>query len=743
MPITGRRGFALLYVIIILFVLFTLSFVLIQSMRQESDQSFRSLEKTVAVYAAECGIEHGIYILQYHRNSDHPVFSSTGGSGGSLTINSRFATEDSFTMSLPLTAPDDARFPDLAAIDLNTEVQALASTRGMEFVPSVESIELDYKTLSTVDNSPERLLKYGALTIRCTASCNRTRVTVESKRRLEIYRTLSIEPDWQFVTLAPTEQKIPARRKYSSSSFLAQYLMVQNGRDAAGNAIPSKIYGENLLVDFNNFQENFNLLFPINPASLIVKLFNDSSDTLCKMGSDTYQGNWIDPAHDSHTDSPLIKYQAHRTALGNFSNLKGYLSEWDATDSFLDDLIDALNPFATGGSRGSIDLTGLPVESTSLPGLLTDFLGSLFGNQTQYTLNSINGNIRRHYGYVKHSEDDDGLFTTLWNAATSIFTSDDTIVVSDEPYLFAIGNDRPTNPRPYDLEVYRRLASHGNGRLFDTPEAFSDHRMSAGSLLFWDDIGGKDYTNVCWFWGWADSYKDEPSDSWWKFWKWGTRNAFEAARRDPQHAINVNGSYFVDGNVYIEGYYRGRGAIVATGNIIIGGALMRHPDDGMITTSAADWLSEGPNNMLQLIALGTRPGDGDKPTGKIIYSPHKYPGRMFETGIFGSIFKDSKQIRVDANLWAKNGVTVETSDRDNADSWSIWGEEDSVITVNGNVICDNLEWEESGAFRTWPDRLIIARFQPWCSIIDYMKANNNVMLNLFPQPDQYRILRED
>jgi Tfp pilus assembly protein PilX len=734
----NRRGFALVYVMVIMGVLFTLSFVLIQTMRHESSQSFRHLEKTIAVFAAECGIEHGIYILQYHRNSDMPYFSAAGGSGQVLEINKKFATQDEFTMELPTNAPDDARFAELKDIDMNTKLQEIATANNMDFVPTIDKIEIEYKTLKTVESSADRLLKYGLLTLRSTATYATTTITVESIRRLEVYRTLSIEPDWQFAVIGDTKSEIPARRKYGAaitggSIFTSQYLIVQNGRDAAGGAVPSKIYGKNLEVCLNNYQSNINIL----PTSQILQMLNASSDTIAKLGSDTYNGNYIDPKHDDNTDSPLIEFQPYRTALGDFEGIDGYLSEWDATDGGLvGAFVGFINPFPTGGSRGSIDFTGLPVESTSIPGILIDFMSSLFGNQTEFKLNSINGDIRRKYGYVEKS---DGIIK--W--AIEALTGADTTIVDDEPYIFAIGTDEPANPKPYDAEVYKKLASHGNGRLFDKPKDFESHRLAAGKLLFWDDIGGKDYNNMVWLWGWAESYKDQPADSLWKFWKWGTRNAFEATRLNAEHALQVNGSYFVDGNVFIEGYYRGRGAVVATGNIIIGGSLMRHPDDGLVSAEAVDWHSDGPNNMLQLIALGTRPAEGGKPTGKIIFAPHKYDSKMFQTGILSSVFSDSQQIRIDANIWCKNGITVENDNRDDPDSWKIWGETDSILTINGNVICENTDWVEDQPYRSWPDGLMIKRFQPWYEILDMMKKSNNVMINLFPQPDQYRIIRSE
>jgi hypothetical protein len=167
---------------------------------------------------------------------------------------------------------------------------------------------------------------------------------------------------------------------------------------------------------------------------------------------------------------------------------------------------------------------------------------------------------------------------------------------------------------------------------------------------------------------------------------------------------------------------------------------MRHPDDGTIDGLAGDWISEGANNMLQLVALGTRAAEAGKPTGKIIIAPHKYDSKMFQTGIVSSVFSDSKQMRIDANIWAKNGMTVEKDGRDDTSIVDlIWGSGgDTFISINGNLIVKNLNWHESGDYKTWPDKLVINRFQRWVEILDIMKKSKNVVINLFPQPDNYK-----
>lgn len=761
-PGQPRQGFAIVYVLVILAVLFTLSWVVVSVMRQESAQSFRHLEKTIATFAAECGVEHAIYILQFHRNSDFPIIDASGGIGKALEINKKFATSDDFTMELPTNAPDDARFDKLKSVDLNTKLQEIATTYKLEFTPEIEKIEIRYKTLKSVDSTPDRLLKYGKLTISCTAKFGHTSMRAESTRRLEVYRTLSVEPDWQFCVLADSPMQIlPGHRKYSAgvissgNKYIPQYFYVNNGRDATGGSAPAKIWAKNLMIDLNNKPDESltDMLF----LSPLAKQFGNASDTMTTLGSGKYDGAWIDSKHDENLESPLIKYQPYRVlGVTLADDIKGYLVEWDIDEARSNDWIKRV--FGSGGSRGAIDLTGVPPDGDFIDKFI-GFLGGLFVKPDKFKLNSINGNILRRYGYFVQLKDDAGFWDKVgsWFKKLTGIEFITRLVKNDPPekkdetnqekYVFDMGTDEPANPLPYDEEVYKRLAAHGNGRLFDKPEHFSDHKLSAGNLLFWDDIGGKDYNNVVWLWGWAKSYKSQPSDSWWKFWKWGTKNAFEAARRDPSFAIPVNGCWFVDGNVYIEGYYRGRGAVVATGNIIIGGSLMRHPDDGTIDTLAADWITEGANNMLQLIALGTRPAEAGKPTGKIIISPHKYPSSMYQTGIVTSIFSNSQQMKIDANCWAKNGITVETDARNDPDKWKLWGEKDSVITINGNLILERVATDMAkiiyAPFEAWPDNLMVNRFQRWIEILEIMKANDNVVVNLFPQPDDFQIYAED
>lgn len=770
------RGFAIAYVVIILAVLFLLSFMLVQMMTHEATYSFKHLEKTVAQFAAECGVEHAIYVLRQHATSD---YKTLGLEKSSLIINEKFATLDDFTMDIPVNCSDDSRFAKLAAVDINQSLAELKDKHKLDATPKIETLKIAYKTLDTIDSSADRLLKFGKLSITCTGSYGTSKVTVDSERRVEIYRTMMVAPEWQFAVTADSRQRLPARRTTSGlfgmgTNYIAQYLIVNNGWRTQADpktapAVPAKIYGKDLMVELNDYTPNPYALgiIPVPgvlPAGgFLGALSSEGCDMIFKLGNKNVDPK-CSPDHDS--DSELVKYRAVKVGGINLSSIidtkGGSLMEWDLdkTSGFLTSLYKTVfEESGKGGTRGAIDFTGIPGN----PGepLATDpftaivgFFSKLFGARDNYTHNEICGQVKRKYGYHTKSTAESwaswltlGLFDKIKNLFSNTPSIKDT-----ETYVFNMSAATPAAEtfKPYAADVYRRMAGHGNGRLYVTAKDFADHKLAAGNLLWWKDISARDFNNVCWFFGYADSYEAMDETGWsWLHW-WPDRNAFEATRLDSRHALQVNGVHFVDGNAFVEGYYKGRGAIVATGNIIVGGSIMRHPDDGTFDAAVASWLGEGTNNMLQLVALGTKAPDGDKPTGKIIIAPHKYPSEMFEGGMVfgGGLFKDSNddQIKIDACLWAKNGITVSTEARDDKDYWSVWGEKDTFLAINGNLITERTCSEggdiEKAPFETWPDKIMINRFERWIELLGMMKTENQVVVNLFPQPDRYRVYVE-
>ena len=63
-------GFALVYVLFMVAILFLFGYTIVMMMRQEATSSFTYLDANIAHFVAETGIEHALYVLKGHRNND-------------------------------------------------------------------------------------------------------------------------------------------------------------------------------------------------------------------------------------------------------------------------------------------------------------------------------------------------------------------------------------------------------------------------------------------------------------------------------------------------------------------------------------------------------------------------------------------------------------------------------------------------------------------------------------------------
>ncbi len=159
------------------------------------------------------------------------------------------------------------------------------------------------------------------------------------------------------------------------------------------------------------------------------------------------------------------------------------------------------------------------------------------------------------------------------------------------------------------------------------------------------------YKNVVEFNGWG-SWQNIPT-KWYQFWKNPTK------ADDASTPIELNGIQYVDGDVMVEGYYKGNGAIVSSGNIYISGDLMKWGASPEVRKKSG----------LALISVN----------GEVIYKPHhdkdwsRYP----------AIFKNLNPY-MEASITAPQGFRMEGGK-------GAFVQKLMDLTIKGNLVVNNLD----------------------------------------------------
>lgn len=154
----------------------------------------------------------------------------------------------------------------------------------------------------------------------------------------------------------------------------------------------------------------------------------------------------------------------------------------------------------------------------------------------------------------------------------------------------------------YSADAYRSLAN----RLID-PNETPSHGQYFTNVNFQEAFGRNQvtYKNVIPLYGWGD-WRNVPN----KYSRWfgNPTKAFDTSR-----AVEINGLTYIKGDVFLEGWVKGKGLLVVEGNVYVGGDVLMLPDDS------------GLDSCLGLVVLRDKSWDTSKEnpkTGRIIYEPH-------------------------------------------------------------------------------------------------------------------------
>jgi hypothetical protein len=210
----------------------------------------------------------------------------------------------------------------------------------------------------------------------------------------------------------------------------------------------------------------------------------------------------------------------------------------------------------------------------------------------------------------------------------------------NEPYNSVtkkVETQEPEKINLYSPEVYRRLAN----RLVD-PEENPSHGKYFRDVNFQAGLGKdvEEYKNVIPLYGWGD-WRNTPNQA--KRWLGNPTRAHDTSR-----AVEVNGLTFIKGDVYLEGWVKGKGLLVVQGNIYVGGDVLTLPDD------------TGGQSAVGIIALRDPKYDHSKEnplTGRVIYQPHHDSdwSRMGVTHPFRNLAP-----RLESCIYAEGGLELKT-----------------------------------------------------------------------------------
>lgn len=189
----------------------------------------------------------------------------------------------------------------------------------------------------------------------------------------------------------------------------------------------------------------------------------------------------------------------------------------------------------------------------------------------------------------------------------------------------------------YPAEVYRRLAN----RVVD-PSETAGHDKYFTDIQFQEAFGSDNvkYNRVLPLYGWGD-WRKVPN-------KYSRYFGNPTKAHDNSRAVEINGLTYIKGDVFLEGWVKGKGLLVVEGNIYVGGDILTMTDD------------RGLDSCVGVIALRDKSWDTsveNPKTGRIIYKPH-HDSDWSRFGITHPFRNLSP--RLEGSFHAEGGMELET-----------------------------------------------------------------------------------
>ncbi len=189
----------------------------------------------------------------------------------------------------------------------------------------------------------------------------------------------------------------------------------------------------------------------------------------------------------------------------------------------------------------------------------------------------------------------------------------------------------------YPAEVYRRLAN----RVVD-PSEKAEHGKYFTDVKFQEAFGSDNvtYNKVVPLYGWGD-WRKVPN-------KYSRFFGNPTKAHDTSRAVEINGLTYIKGDVYLEGWVKGKGLLVVEGNVYVGGDVLTMPDD------------TGKDSCAGVIVLRDKSWDTSvehPKTGRIIYKPH-HDSDWSRFGITHPFRNLSP--RLEGSFHAEGGMEIET-----------------------------------------------------------------------------------
>ena len=601
----------------------------------------------------------------------------------SLGLNKLFATKKEFSVDIPFVTKADENVSYCPELNKPIDAEISKKISGGALL----SISMSYKLSEEIDEYS----KLGTIKISSVASYRNSKRKVELEKEVVLFKNIPIQYDHVLYVNNKTSESIPGRRDKGNSGFWRK----------VANALNSRYVPQHFFVNgYKVFMRNY--VIPINKEAdpTWFGAFETKVSMIDKLSNEKV---------DANVDSTVLR--EHRKLLSSMASL--FSGGMASTIKEVDETLWA------GGTRGNTDLTGF--DPLNVLQKLGKAIGFKINKDTKP--NQLYGDIKRQYSYNGSEVVQPYITPGVAGDANSWYhgpVENDIDLASKYPTDKIIGVLEPS--------VYSRVAQK--------------HHIANETVTY--KIGNKEENKVVKrYYGWGPYNEAPPSSGFFGPIKdlFKIKTGKEAALANASYVIPVNGYEYVDGDVHIEGYYKGKGVIIATGNIYIGNELLRYPNDdsGILKTYeypegdyAAGECHNGAKNSLQLVALGTKASPTGEETGKIIFRTTK-DNKFAEDNVLKSLFSTrDKNMEINAFLYAKNGIKSEFGD----DSWFGNSTNKMYTIIRGNLVCEKIAATDN--IQYLPDEMALLEDRVWTQLFNELaKSKDNIGVAITPKIVSY------